>query len=495
MDALVLIFVIVALLAGLAAGWFLASRPVADLRRREREAMDTLQRLEQQLGHVEEQRTSALRDLAVEKERADQAAALRDGLERIRAERDAARARLAAMEAEAQARMESFEAQLKLLGEAKEQLSAQFSEIGGRLLGDAQRAFLERADQRFSQAHEKSEAQLKALLQPVGDTIKNYDTRISEVERARTEAYGELKGLMDSMRAGQERVQAEAQKLVNSLRAAPKARGRWGEQQLRNVLEICGLSEYADFRTEVSVDNGDGRLRPDVIIRVPGGQSLVIDAKVSLNAYQDAFDAGEEAQRREHLARHVAAMRAHVDILGRKDYQSQFADAPDYVIMFVPGEHFLTAALDQEPTLWDYAFGKRVLLATPTNLIAIARTVAAVWRQEKMADEAKKIGALGKEIYERLAVAAGNLRKMGRSLKGAVDDYNKFTASFEGRVLVTGRKLRDLNIDTGGREIEELEQVEVITRDPSAPEAMKLVAVEEEGGTALPPAGDSEAAE
>jgi len=495
MDALVLIFLIVALLAGLAAGWLLASRPVADLRRREREAVDALQRLEQQFGHVEEQRTSALRDLAVEKERADQAAALRDGLERIRGERDAARARLAAMEAEAQARMESFEAQLKLLGEAKEQLSAQFSEIGGRLLGDAQRAFLERADQRFSQAHEKSEAQLKALLQPVGDTIKNYDTRISEVERARTEAYGELKGLMDSMRAGQERVQAEAQKLVNSLRAAPKARGRWGEQQLRNVLEICGLSEYADFRTEVSVDNGDGRLRPDVIIRVPGGQSLVIDAKVSLNAYQDAFDAGEEAQRREHLARHVAAMRAHVDILGRKDYQSQFADAPDYVIMFVPGEHFLTAALDQEPTLWDYAFGKRVLLATPTNLIAIARTVAAVWRQEKMADEAKKIGALGKEIYERLVVAATNLRKMGRSLKGAVDDYNKFTASFEGRVLVTGRKLRDLNIDTGGREIEELEQVEVITRDPSAPEAMKLVAVEEEGGTALPPAGDSEAAE
>lgn len=495
MDALVLIFVIVALLAGLAAGWFLASRPVADLRRREREAMDTLQRLEQQLGHVEEQRTSALRDLAVEKERADQAAALRDGLERIRTERDAARARLAAMEAEAQARMESFEAQLKLLGEAKEQLSAQFSEIGGRLLGDAQRAFLERADQRFSQAHEKSEAQLKALLQPVGDTIRNYDSRIGEIERARTEAYGELKGLMDSMRAGQERVQAEAQKLVNSLRAAPKARGRWGEQQLRNVLEICGLSEYADFRTEVSVDNGDGRLRPDVIIRVPGGQSLVIDAKVSLNAYQDAFDAGEETQRREHLARHVRDMRAHVDILGRKDYQSQFADAPDYVIMFVPGEHFLTAALDQEPTLWDYAFGKRVLLATPTNLIAIARTVAAVWRQEKMADEAKKIGALGKEIYERLVVAATNLRKMGRSLKGAVDDYNKFTASFEGRVLVTGRKLRDLNIDTGGREIEELEQVEVITRDPSAPEAMKLVAVEGEGGIALSPAGDSEAAE
>lgn len=175
--------------------------------------------------------------------------------------------------------------------------------------------------------------------------------------------------------------------------------------------------------------------------------------------------------RAECLTRHVSAMRTHVDALGRKDYQAQFADTPDYVIMFVPGEHFLTAALDHDATLWDYAFGKRVLLATPTNLIAIARTVAAVWRQEKMAEEAKQIGHLGKEIYERLAVAASGLRKMGRSLNSAVADYNKFTSSFESRVLVTGRKLRDLNIETGGRELEELEQIEMLARDPAAPEA------------------------
>ncbi|OYW84241.1 MAG: hypothetical protein B7Z20_11205 [Sphingobium sp. 32-64-5] len=155
----------------------------------------------------------------------------------------------------------------------------------------------------------------------------------------------------------------------------------------------------------------------------------------------------------------------------------------------MPGEHFLTAALDQEPRLWDYAFGKRVLLATPTNLIAIARTVAAVWRQEKMADEAKKIGALGKEIYERLAVAATNLKKMGRSLNGAVTDYNKFANSFESRVLVTGRKLRDLNIETGGRDIEELEQIDVLARDPSAPEAAPGVAEREDGDLLPAPAG------
>lgn len=461
MEPLAIVLILLALLAGLAMGWVLASRPVAELRRRERESADGLVR-------AEEQRNAALRDIDAEKRRGESLQAL---VEELRSERDAAQNQLAALKADTQARAEGFEAQLKAMQEAKEQLSAQFSEIGGKLLGEAQRAFLDRADQRFAQAHEKSEAQLKALLQPVGDQIKNYDTRINEIEQARNTAYGELKGLMDTMRAGQERVQAEAQKLVNSLRAAPKARGRWGEQQLRNVLESCGLSEHADFQTEVSVEGQDGRLRPDVIVRIPGGRSLVIDAKVSLNAYQDAFESGDDASRQESMGRHVAAMRAHVDALGRKDYQAQFDDTPDYVIMFVPGEHFLTAALDQEPGLWDYAFGKRVLLATPTNLIAIARTVSAVWRQEKMAQEARQIGHLGKEIYERLSVAASGLRKMGRSLNAAVGDYNKFTASFESRVLVTGRKLRDLNIETGGRDIEGLEQIETLARDPSVPEA------------------------
>lgn len=461
MEPLALVLIVCALLLGAGLGWSMASRPIAELRRREREAADALVR-------AEEQRNAALRDVDGEQKRA---AELAEQLESIRADRETLRSRLAAQEAQAEAQAKSFEAQLKTLTEAKEQLSAQFSEIGGKLLGEAQRAFLERADQRFHQAHEKSEAQLKQLLQPVGDTIKLYDQKISQIERQRTEAYGELKGLMDSMRVGQETVHKEAAKLVNSLRAAPKARGRWGEQQLRNVLETCGLSEHADFQTEVNVEGADGRLRPDVIVRVPGGRSLVIDAKVSLNAYQDAFEAEDEDKRREHLDRHVAAMRTHVDALGRKDYQAQFDDTPDYVIMFVPGEHFLTAALDAQPGLWDYAFGKRVLLATPTNLIAIARTVAAVWRQEKMAQEAKQIGHLGKEIYERLAVAASGLRKMGRSLNAAVGDYNRFTSSFESRVLVTGRKLRDLNIETGGRDIEELEPIETIARDPAAPEA------------------------
>ncbi len=231
------------------------------------------------------------------------------------------------------------------------------------------------------------------------------------------------------------------------------------------------MSEHTDFQTEVSIAGGDegGRLRPDAIVKVPGGRSLVIDAKVSLNAYQDAFGAVDEAERLVGLAAHAASMRAHVNGLGNKAYWSQFADAPDYVIMFVPGEHFLSAALEHDPTLWDFAFEKRVLLATPTNLIAIARTVSAVWRQERLAKEARQIGELGKELYDRLAKAAGDLRKVGGGLTSAVNNYNTFVSSFESRTLVTARKLRDLNIEPGAREIEGVEPVEALARYGDTP--------------------------
>ena len=205
-------------------------------------------------------------------------------------------------------------------------------------------------------------------------------------------------------------------------------------------------------------------MRPDAIVTVPGGRSLVIDAKVSLNAYQDAFGAVDEGERKKGLDLHAAAMRAHVNGLGNKAYWSQFDDAPDYVIMFVPGEHFLSAALEQDSTLWDFAFEKRVLLATPTNLIAIARTVAAVWRQERLAADARRIGELGKEMYDRLAVAGEHLRVVGGGLSSAVNRYNDFVGSFERNVLSTGRKFRDLNIEPTSKEIPDLQPVEALAR-------------------------------
>ncbi len=382
-------------------------------------------------------------------------------------ERESSRLAVARLEAEAG----GFELRLAELREAKDALAAQFSEIGGKILGEAQTQFLARAEQRFKQSEEMSGEGLKALLAPVNERLTRYEEAVGKIEAERREAFGNLHGLMEAMRIGQEQVKSEAARLGNSLRNAPKARGRWGEQQLRNVLESCGLSEHADFQTEVSVEGEGGRLRPDVIVRVPGGRSLVIDAKVSLNAYQDAFEAGDEDGRTLSLAAHAAAMKAHVNTLGQKAYQDQFEDTPDYVIMFVPGEHFLSAALEQDAELWDFAFAKRVLLATPTNLIAIARTVSAVWRQEKMADQAREVATLGKELYARLATMGGHVTKLGRNLETAVGAYNAFVGSLDSQVLTQARRFEELSIDTGNKEIEPVPMVETAVR-PS----VKLVA-------------------
>ena len=446
-TAVIVLMVAVALLAGLGVGWLLGGRGVAEAR------ADAAAR--------EADFKKAIVDLAAASERARAADALRDEIAALRADRDAARLEAAELRANAA----NFEARLAEMREAKEQMGQQFAELSAKALNEAQAQFLKRAEERFRQSEETAGHNLKAMLHPVHERLARYEEAVSKVEAERRDAFGELKGQIEQMRLGQERVSQEAAKLVNSLRNAPKSRGRWGEQQLRNVLEASGLSEHIDFETEVSVnDEEGGRLRPDAVIRVPGGRNLVVDAKVSLNAYQDAFGAVDEAERTTGLAAHAAAMRAHVNTLGAKAYWSQFADAPDYVIMFVPGEHFLSAALEHDHDLWNYAFEKRVLMATPTNLVAIAKTVASVWQQERLAISARQIGQLGKEMHDRLATAAEHMRVVGGSLSSAVNRYNDFVGSFERNVLSTGRKFRDLNIETTSKEIPELPPVESLAR-------------------------------
>ena len=409
-------------------------------------------------------------DLAVARARVADADLVRQTRDAVERERNDAMQEVARLRAQGDERHAAHQATLLELREARDAMTAQFGAAAAKALETAQAQFLDRADQRFRQSEQVAGQNLKSMLQPVSDRLQRYEDAVGKVETERRGAFSELKGQIEQMRLGQEKVSSEAAKLVNSLRNAPKSRGRWGEQQLKNVLETCGLSEHTDFQTEVSVALEDGgRLRPDAIIRVPGGRALVIDAKVSLNAYQDAFGAVDEAERLIGLAAHAASMKAHINGLGNKAYWNQFADAPDYVIMFVPGEHFLSAALEHEAGLWDFAFEKRVLLATPTNLIAIARTVSAVWRQEKLATEARRIGELGKELYERLAKAAGDLRKVGGGLTSAVNNYNSFVSSFESRALVTARKFRDMNIDTGAKEIDDVPPVEALARYGEGP--------------------------
>lgn len=441
---------LVTLVVGALLGWFAGSRANAALRA--------------DRDRLEADFKAAIGDLAAAEERAKELPDLREQLAAIRDQRDAARIELAELRVKAEG--------------LEERLTGQFREVAGTMLAETQAAFLKRAEDRFKESESVAGQNLKALLQPVTERLQRYEEGVAKVEAERRDAFGELKGQIEQMRIGQERVSQEAAKLVNSLRNAPKSRGRWGEQQLRNVLETCGLSEHTDFMTEVSVAQEEGgRLRPDAIVRVPGGKALVIDAKVSLNAYQDAFGAVDEQERQIGLGQHAAAMKAHVNALGNKAYWTQFDDAPDYVIMFVPGEHFLSAALEHDPTLWDFAFEKRVLLATPTNLIAIARTVAAVWRQEMLAKEARQIGALGKELYDRLAKALGDLRTVGSGLNTAVKNFNAFASSLESRALVSARKLKDLNIETGAREIESVPPVELL--------ASHATSVEPEGEDAL----------
>jgi DNA recombination protein RmuC len=448
MDPVLLLAVFLLMLGAAALGWYIGNKPVKAYRDERDQRLEEYRR--------------AISELAAAEERAKQVPTLQQQLEDIRRDCSDAQQRCASLSSVQDERERAFEAQIKQLTEAREALSAQFNEIGTKLLGDAQRSFLERADARFKQAEEIAGQGLKALLQPVTDRLQRYEEGVAKVEAERRDSFGNLVGLIESMRVGQEKVSSEAAKLVNSLRNAPKSRGRWGEQQLKNVLETCGLTENCDFQTEVSVESEEGRLRPDVVIRIPGGRTLIIDAKVSLNAYQNAFGAVDEAERHIGLAAHAAAMRAHVNALGNKAYQTQFGNSPDYVIMFVPGEHFLSAALEHDPTLWDFAFDKKVLLATPTNLIAIARSVASVWQQEALAKNARDIALLGKELYDRLAKVGEDLRKVGTGLNSAVTNFNSFTNSFNSRVVSTGRKFRDLNIETGARELGDVPAVEAL---------------------------------
>lgn len=478
MDSLAAILILVALLVGLAVGWLLRGRALAPLIA---EKADLAGRLDT----ANAQRNGAISELAVEKERVVQAATaaqrleaaeatLAQRLDTVQAEREEARRHLAALQSDTQARAEAFEAQIAALKDAKEQLSAQFSEIGGKLLDHAKADFLTRADQRFAQASEKSEAQLKTLLSPVETTLKRYEEGLQRVEKDRVGSYAELREAVQQVHLGQGQVREETAKLVNALRAAPKTRGRWGEQQFKNLIEAAGLSPFVDFQEEVSVDGEDGRLRPDFIINLPGEQQMVVDVKCSLVAYLNAVDQVDPALRDTHMLDHARAMRTHADTLGRKAYWEQFDKAPDFVIMYVPGDNFVTAALEADMELWERAAKNRVIICGPATFLPLARTLAGHWRQAKMQDEARQVGQLGKELYERLAVAATHLKRLGSGLNSAVTNYNSFVGSFDTRVLSTGRKFRDLAIETGGKEIEEVQPLDLLARDSQAEEARAL---------------------
>ena len=427
MDVGLILAAIVALTVGAVIGWLVASRNSAG-------AAQTVENLRMQLNGVTAERDEARTSL------------------------DSTARELAALQADAR----NFDQRMKDLAESKDALVAQFREIGDKLLDKAHKDFLEKAGERFTAADKASETKLKELLAPVAETLKRYEDGLQRVEKERIDHYAGLKSAVEQVREGQGKVRDETRNLVNALRSSPKARGRWGEQSLRNVLTQAGLVEGVDFEMEVSVNTEDGRLRPDVVVNLPSERKLVIDAKCSLNSYLEACEEVDDEKRLACLQAHVASMRNHVQQLGSKAYWAQFGDAADYVVMYIPGEHFLTAALEQDSGLWEWAFERRVLLATPTNLVAIARTVATVWKQEKLAAEAGKIAELGKELHSRLATMAEHVASVGTNLGRMNNAYNKMVGSLESQVFTQARRFEDF----GAGSAKEIEPPPVIEASP-----------------------------
>ncbi|WP_019369523.1 DNA recombination protein RmuC [Sphingomonas sp. HT-1] len=450
MDPFVVGFVMVALVVGVVVGWLIGARGTSEARA--------------ESARREADFKAAITDLAMAEERVAQLPRLREEAAMLRNERDAARIELAELKAKAG----SFEERLAEFVNAREVMAGQFRELASTMLGETQRAFLERAEARFHQAGEKNEERLRTLLQPIDTTLKRYEEGLQRVEKDRSDSYGQLREAISAVHASLGETRAETSKLVNALRAAPKTRGRWGEQQFRNLIEIAGLSGHVDFAAEVSVTTEDGMLRPDFIIRLPGDQQLIVDVKCVLDGYLQAAEATSAEERAAALKAHAKAMSTHADALSRKAYWAQFEKAPDFVIMYIPGDNFLSSALEVDMELWERAARNRVIIAGPSAFLPLARTVASMWRQQKLTEDAREVGKLGKELYERLATAASHLKRVGGGLNSAVENYNKFVASFEGRVMVSARRFQALNVDVGNSALDTIDSVDVIARAPTA---------------------------
>jgi len=290
---------------------------------------------------------------------------------------------------------------------------------------------------------EASQHAIESLIEPMRDTLDRVQAQLYATERDRVASQAALDEHLNEMRRSAEGIRTEASQLVTALRA-PQVRGRWGELQLERAVELAGLVEHVDYTTQSSVSTADGALRPDLVVHLIDGKSIVVDSKVAFSAYLEAVEAADESLRAERLKAHARQLRTHVDQLGSKEYWRHFAPTPEFVVCFVPADAFLDAALKQDPTLLEHAFARNVVIATPTTLVALLRTVGYTWRQQSLAENAAQISALGRDLYQRLSTMGAHVDRLGRALSAAVGAFNQTVGTLENRVLVSARRLSDL---------------------------------------------------
>ena len=386
----------------------------------------------------------------------------------------------AALGAQLESERASSAEKLAVVADAQRQLKDTFEALSGEALRRSQESFLQLAQERLGQYQQASSSDLEArqqaiteLLKPVRESLERVDTQLVRVDRERVGSYEsvaqQLKGLSDT----HDRLRRETDSLVRALRS-PNVRGRWGEVQLRRVVELAGMIDYCDFTEKESATTDEGaRLTPDLIIRLPGGTTIVVDSKVPIDAYLQSVDAPDEPAREAKLRDHARQVREHVKALGKKRYWEQFRPTPEFVVMFMPGEALLSGALQYDTELIEIAATQRVIPASPLTLIAVLRAVAYGWQQNRLVENAEQLSQLGKEMYDRLCTMADNLAGLGTNLRQAVESYNRTIGTIESRVLVTARRFRDMGVSTPD-ELEEVKTVQVAVRDARAPELTGL---------------------